>query len=514
MNKFPGNTIFYTLLLAVDIALVWLLPYFPTQDGPSHIYNLVILHDLLNGGKEWGDLFTYELRATPNLGFHLIAYPLLLFFHPLVVEKLFISLYLILMGVSIPVFLKTFSGKIFPFAYFVFPVMFNFCLMMGFYSYVITVPLFLLAVSASWKIRNYPVPQKILSFNAMGIVLFYFHLIPAVLYIMSLAIMDLIEYASFRSRLVNTLKLAGVMAPWFIIFSLYMWRSFSLSGHPQPITHISDIDLSRDFFSFSTVIFDPLQQVLAAILLFLILFFFSVSLSKVVKGYLQKRTSLSDIPRQKKFLFCFLISLIFIYFFAPFNLGDGSFFNQRFPWIIFLFTLPLLQFPERVSVQCLCSIVLATVALMSIALNFRILSQQSIVVRNFLRGTVADINKGAYVMLYRDGNSDWSRADVLLHAVSHYGMEKKCVDIGNYEVSYNIFPVKYKRKLPSIPAWDKVEYEPETIRWDKYPSIDYLIAWKADLASRREIGRFFHIIWEDKLLTIWQRNTRIKVNMR
>ncbi|MBS1238502.1 MAG: hypothetical protein H6R39_162, partial [Deltaproteobacteria bacterium] len=47
-----------------------------------------------------------------------------------------------------------------------------------------------------------------------------------------------------------------------------------------------------------------------------------------------------------------------------------------------------------------------------------------------------------------------------------------------------------------------------------YPTIDYLIAWKADLASRREINRFFHVIWEDKLLTIWQRNTRIKVNMR
>src|SRR4030042_6889484 len=94
-NKFS----YYIFLLILHIGLVCWLPYVPPQDGPSHIYNLVILHDLLNGGKEWGNFFSYQLRLIPNLGFIFLAYPLLSFFTPLVVERIFISVYIVLLGV-------------------------------------------------------------------------------------------------------------------------------------------------------------------------------------------------------------------------------------------------------------------------------------------------------------------------------------------------------------------------------------------------------------------------------
>src|SRR6266567_4661832 len=114
--------ILFILLLTAHIGLVWVLPYFPTQDGPSHIYNLVILDDLLHGGKEWGSFFTYKLHAVPNLGFHLIAYPLLQFFPPLITEKIFVSIYIFLMGACGPFFLRSFDKPVFPLSFLVFPV--------------------------------------------------------------------------------------------------------------------------------------------------------------------------------------------------------------------------------------------------------------------------------------------------------------------------------------------------------------------------------------------------------
>ena len=75
IKSLHATAMYYILLLIAHIALIWLLPYVPTQDGPSHIYNLQILHDLLNGGKEWGEFFVYQLSAVPNLGFILLAYP-------------------------------------------------------------------------------------------------------------------------------------------------------------------------------------------------------------------------------------------------------------------------------------------------------------------------------------------------------------------------------------------------------------------------------------------------------
>src|SRR6266568_1982070 len=103
------NALVYTILLTAHVILAWLLPYFPTQDGPSHLYNLVILHDLLHGGKEWGNFFTYSLHLVPNLGFNLLAYPLINFLPPLAVERVFITIYIVLMGSSVPLLLKTFG---------------------------------------------------------------------------------------------------------------------------------------------------------------------------------------------------------------------------------------------------------------------------------------------------------------------------------------------------------------------------------------------------------------------
>ena len=105
----------YTFFILIHIGLIWLLPYYPTQDGPSHIYNLVILKDLLNGGVEWGRYFNYNLHATPNLAFKLLSYPMLHFFSPLIIEKIFLSVYIVLMGVSVYLFLCTFNKTSLPF---------------------------------------------------------------------------------------------------------------------------------------------------------------------------------------------------------------------------------------------------------------------------------------------------------------------------------------------------------------------------------------------------------------
>src|SRR5215470_12611130 len=96
--RWSNHTVLYLLLLSIHIGLIWLLPFFPTQDGPSHLYNLVILRDLLNGGSRWGHSFDYQIFIGPSLGFNAVAYPLLAVFDPFVVEKLFISIYVFLMG--------------------------------------------------------------------------------------------------------------------------------------------------------------------------------------------------------------------------------------------------------------------------------------------------------------------------------------------------------------------------------------------------------------------------------
>ena len=500
--------IYYLVLLALHIGLLWWRPYFPTQDGPSHLYNLLILHDLLNGGKEWGPFFTHHLRPVPNLGFHIVAYPLLGFFSPLILEKLFVSIYIVLMGVSVPIFLRAFDRQIFPFAFLVFPAVFNFNLFMGFYSYVIAVPLFLMAISFAWKIRNTSACYKFVCLNLAGFILFYCHLIPFVFFLISLTAASVADATNWKKMLGNLTRLFITISPLLVIFFLYQVKS--LKGPHLDLTYLSSlprfVDLTAHLFLFSTANFSPLQLIPSALLMFVFLFFLRSFGHDAFKALRRMGPNTPGIPASEKTLILLALILVVIYFAAPFRFGEGSYFNQRFPWVIFLVMLPLLRVPAGViSGRFATAIIMAAVILVFV-FNSIVMRQESAKVGEFLRGLNTGPPRGAFVMAYKTKFPEWSNIDVLRHAASYYGIYNGCVDLGNYEAGLPYFPVQFRKTLPALPSQDQVEYDPAKIRWSLYPCIRYIFGWDLETGERIKLGKEFDIIREDGRLTIWQRN--------
>jgi len=507
-SEIPAGYIFF---ICIHIGLIWLLPYSPTQDGPSHIYNLVILKDLLNGSKEWGHYYTYQLSAVPNLGFHLLAYPMLQFFSPFIAEKLFISSYIILLGSSVPFFLHTFNKTSFPFIYFVFPIIFNFNLFMGFYSYVIAVPIFLIAFSISWKIRDRSATYKFVFFNLTGLIIFYFHIIPFIFFLLSLLCITIVQSKGFKRAVFDQLKLLSIISPSLLVLLFYLIRGkksflpdfaylFSLSRY---------IYLRNDLFFFSTVTFSPWQMFPGFIFTGLFLCFFILSVYILLKNPDEGWIKIRDISASDKVLICLSCFLLLIYFVTPFRFGGGDFFNQRFPWVIFIILLPLLRINKKFFSERFVLVSIVSVAVLFFAFNSIILWQQSSKVQKFLSGLNSGLPKGAYVMTYkqRDPKAGWPRVDVLIHAASYYGIFKGCVDIGNYETGLDYFPVKFKDTVPRFPSLDQISYRAETINWSEYPSIQYLLGWEVNKSDKNKLNNFFHIIYEKDFFSLWQRNT-------
>lgn len=75
-----GYLLLYIFLLIINVIFVWWVKYFPTQDGPSHIYNLFIYYDLANGGSHFDMYVERRSLFSLNMGFFVIAYPLLYIF--------------------------------------------------------------------------------------------------------------------------------------------------------------------------------------------------------------------------------------------------------------------------------------------------------------------------------------------------------------------------------------------------------------------------------------------------
>jgi hypothetical protein len=489
----------YGALVLLSIGLIWTLPYFPTQDGPSHLYNLVILHDLLNGGRVWGEYFTHDLRATPNLGFHLVAYPLLAFFSPRIVEKLFVSLYILLMTVSVPCFLRTFGNRPFPLSYLVFPLLFNYALMMGFYSFSLAVPCMLLSISLAWSLREGPLLQRTLVFNLSGFFLFYLHLIPFSLYMLFLFIMTLACPQGFGKRCRDLLIMIAITLPCLINALHFLVGTNTAHGAPFPYT----VSISR------------FGGLLAELLVFSLDTFAVWQLAPwvglAVMIYAMLRTPLThqpDIEKIRDARRCIMMTMLavtMIYSMAPNDFAGGSLFNQRLPWVILLLLLPLLTVPVTGFIARFQGVLFPGMALLFLSVNGFILHGESLRVEEYLAGMKAEIPKGSWVVSYKFPNSSWSRIDPLLHVASYYGMGKGCVDAGNYEAVAPHFPVRFSSGTPQRPLSDQIEIYPSLIDWGKYPAIGYILGWEVTDEGRKKLEEHFRLVMKNKRFTLWQR---------
>ena len=384
--------------------------------------------------------------------------------------------------------------------------------MMGFYSYVITVPLFLIAFSISWKIRNRSTVCKFFIFNLAGLIIFYFHIIPFIFLLLALICITFVQSKGFKRIIFDQIKLISIISPSLLVLFLYLAKS-TKSFIPD-FSYLSSLSryiyLRNDLFFFSTVTFSPWQMLPGFLFTGLFLSFFILSVYLLIRDPDEGWVKIRDISASDKVLICLSCFLLFIYFVTPFRFGGGDFFNQRFPWVILLILLPLLRINEKIVSKRFVSLSISFVVVLFFVFNTAILWQQSKKVEEFLSGLNADIPKGAYVMTYKkiDPKAGWPRIDALMHAASYYGIFKGCVDIGNYETGLDYFPIKFKDNIPSFPSSDQINYKAETINWSEYPSVQYLFGWEVDKTDTGKLSRFFHVIYKDAPFSLWERNQR------
>ena len=154
--------------------------------------------------------------------------------------------------------------KILDTTFFIFPVIFNFNLLMGLYSYVIVVPLFLIAFSFSWKIRDRSTACKFVFFNLAGLTIFYFHLIPFVFLVLSLMGITIVQSKGFKRIIFDQIKLISIISPSFLVLFLYLAKS--TNSFIPDFSYLSSLTryiyLRNDLFFFSTFTFLSWQMVL------------------------------------------------------------------------------------------------------------------------------------------------------------------------------------------------------------------------------------------------------------
>jgi hypothetical protein len=177
----------FPLLIAISLVPVWAFEFFPSQDGPVHLWILSLLSSY---NEPENDLIREFLRPNtaiePNLGFYLVAYPLALVFGVGIAEKIFLTVLALTFAYGVRYAIGKVNPSGLPLSYLAIPMAFWHHTHMGFYNFQLGVAFFVPVLF--FCIYQYSTESRYRYFSAgsVGLLLVLVHLIPFVLLIYSI----------------------------------------------------------------------------------------------------------------------------------------------------------------------------------------------------------------------------------------------------------------------------------------------------------------------------------------
>ena len=150
---FFEKTIFYAVL-AFSILLILMVKFYPSMDGPSHLYNSNLICHLLKGDSSViSNFFILNKTVIPNWTSYFILSLFNFFLPAWLAEKILLIIYLLGIAISFRLLIKqlnpinpSLSVLVFPFAY-------SFLFHLGFYNYSLSF-IFLFFTLYYW-LKNY-----------------------------------------------------------------------------------------------------------------------------------------------------------------------------------------------------------------------------------------------------------------------------------------------------------------------------------------------------------------------
>lgn len=143
----PFHRILLPLLMAGSLVPIWSSPYFPSQNGPWHLLTVQMLHEYANPAFNYAEFYVPSVHAIPHLAHTLLVYALAFIFPLLVAQQIAISVYALLLPISVFVFLATVNPSRMAFGYISFLLIYSVPLFRGYHDYVLGIPLVLLTLT-------------------------------------------------------------------------------------------------------------------------------------------------------------------------------------------------------------------------------------------------------------------------------------------------------------------------------------------------------------------------------
>lgn len=461
------------ILIIVYLLPIWLFSYFPTQDGISHVYNSHIITDYNNPDFEFGDYYDIHWFPFPNWLSHISLTLLMYIFSPLYAEKVFLSLYVILFPVSIHYFLNAVRPNQNSLVILSFTFIYNYLLLMGFYNFAVSVPLFFLALGFWWKYKDNLDIRRIIYINLLILITYFAHLISYAFVLFSIALLTLVHYRRDFKKILLT---GCSVLPAAFMLLVYLPTSDLLSGRPPEIDFGRIGGLLKNLIGMKVLVAYNQNQSWIAYLVFAFLLFLTLyTFWKVRKKLIKENTG------QKLFLLLFVV-LFCLYLILPNNVGPGGWVNDRLLILSMLSVLACFRLSENQRWRQVFTAAVTLLAIINIT-YIGILCKKLNTELDEFNAFVEKVEDNSVILpLQFDSGGESLRVGIFVNGANYYCLDNGCINLGNYEVQFDYFPVHFKPTFET--PTDEKEWV-QTVHWrseqidlcDYADNVDYLLLW-------------------------------------
>ena len=436
---------FYTLVL-LNLLPVFVTLYFPTVDGPAHLYNSRLILDLLtNDQSPLVDFYAFNNNVNPNWSGHFILSGLLYIFPAFLAEKILLLLYLIFFPISFRFLFNVINARGKFLVYFIFPFTYSFLFYYGFYNFHIGLVFYFLTIGFWIKFQNLGLNYyKIFLLFLLTLCVFFSHLFILALLLITITILNIENLISLFGNNIKKRQLSaksllqqiGILLPVLILSFFYFYSS------PIGVAKPEYID-SDDLWNFILQV-QPAKGISygkEGIFTKWIIILLSLIISYLIIYKLKsfRKTSKTSIIWGSLTLFSFI--LIFI---VPDGTISFGFVSSRLILFFFLFLIIFLATQEVTSwIKIIAFLIINYINIALIIVYTESSCEMNKISKNLILAS-KKIPPYSIVFTIND-NQNW----LFAHLSNYLGVDKPLIISENYEATLNYFPLKWVQNTVS-----------------------------------------------------------------
>ena len=416
----------FIVLAFLHLAPLCSVRYLPLGDGPTHIYNAWVLHGLITGDApaQIAEAYRVDWKPHPNWSGHVLMALAIELVPPLIAEKLLLALILVLTLAGTWLLATSVDPRNDVYAFLAFPFTWTQTLVSGYYNFSLSIGLYLIILAIWWRRRERASIGSVALLAVLLVLCNFTHPMATVLACGAIVLLSLL-----------TRRFGHLPAILPVIPLLALFGSTAESNTGAPLQLQVTWDAARILAKIETLYsFDDRHRPIAVVLA---LTFAALTVYTLVRERRREADAIAVLA----------LVLIGMMFWIPAAQGTRDLFTGRMQPFVFLI-LPA-WFTPRLAGRWRGALLalLSVLAFANGAVVFERIRHFGRELGTMVRQLDAIRPDTTLLPLFFEDPSTLMYTNGFAHFISYVALEKRLVDLSNYEPSTHYFPIAERREM-------------------------------------------------------------------